>query len=42
MSALGRISNNIGSIGVNLDVDLNESTMSSIQSQNQQINNISQ
>ena len=42
MSALGRISNNIGSIGVNLDVDLNQASMSAIQAQNEQINNIPQ
>ena len=38
MSSLGRVS--IGSIGVNLDVDLNQSTMSAIQSQNTEIENI--
>ena len=42
MSALGRISNTIGSLGVNLNVDLDETTMSAIQEQNIKINNIDQ
>ena len=42
MSALGRISNTIGSLGVNLNVDLDQTTMSAIQEQNIKINNIDQ
>ena len=34
MSALGRVSNTIGTLGVNLNVDLDETTMSAIQEQN--------